>query len=240
MVQRTHRGHGKVGVARVSTKVGIIAEGPIDHALLPALLQRIALDKAELDWPLDPSDVSQQFRIRKRGHGGVLETVRALVKALDTQWFDHACFVILLDRRTRPVQDAIRRPIRGRQRFVLGVAIEEVEAWWLGDRTNTLAWAELRDADLPPDTDYASDAYRPERDRHPKRTLDGLTRLSPRLDAFYGDGNLGLAQEFAADYWTDHARLSDIASRCPKGFGRFQRAMVNAFRRAKRSGKRPF
>lgn len=69
----------------MSTKIGIIAEGPIDHALLPPLLERIARDRAGYDWPVAPDDVAEIFNIRKRGHGGVLETVRRLVDALESE-----------------------------------------------------------------------------------------------------------------------------------------------------------
>src|ERR1051325_1200404 len=115
----------------MSTKIGIIAEGPIDHALLPALLERIATDRAGFTWPLTSDDLAEVFPIRKRGHGGVLGTVEAMVKALNTKYFDHACFVILLDRRTSAVQQEVRKLIAGKERFVLGIAIEEIEAWWL-------------------------------------------------------------------------------------------------------------
>jgi hypothetical protein len=168
----------------VSTKIGIIAEGSIDHALLPALLSRIAEDKALFTWPVTADDIAEVFPIRKRGHGGVLETVRALVKALDTKYFSHACFVILLDHRTRRVQEEIQKLIRGKARFVLGIAIEEMEAWWLGDRTNTLAWTRLHNA-LPADCRYAAANYQAENDDAPKRTLDELTRVSDRFDRYY-------------------------------------------------------
>jgi hypothetical protein len=105
----------------MSTKIGIIAEGAIDHALLPALLERIATDRANFAWPLTADDIAEVFPIRKRGHGGVLETMRSLVKALDTMHFDHACFVILLDRRTRAVPTEVRKLIRGNDRFVLAI-----------------------------------------------------------------------------------------------------------------------
>jgi hypothetical protein len=216
----------------VSTKVGIIAEGPIDHALLPPLLGRIAMDKAQFRWPLTAEDVAEVFFIRKRGHGSVLETVRSLVKALDTSHFDHACFIILLDRRTRAVQEEVLKLIRGKDRFVLGIAGEEIEAWWLGDRTNTLAWSGLKNA-LPPDCCYAGARYQAEKDNNPKNTLNELTRLSDRFDRYYGEGNLDLAVEFAEDYWRPGARLDEIATQCPEGFGRFQQQMTNCFRRVK-------
>ena len=222
----------------MSTRIGIIAEGVIDHALLPALLSRIAHDKASFRWPLDASDLAQTFPIRKRGHGGVLEAVRALVAALDTEVYDHACFVILLDRKTAPVQKEIRKLIQGRPRFVLGLAIEEIEAWWLGDRTNTFAWTGLDANSLPSACPYARRTYKAEADKRPKATLDELTRLSERFDRSYGEGNLDMAQEFAEDYWMKFARLDEISSQCPRGFGRFGQQMVNAFHRARAASGR--
>ncbi len=213
----------------MSTKVGIIAEGPIDHALLPALLSRIAQDRIGLTWPVNSEDVADIFQLRKRGHGGVLEAVRRLVAALDTDLYDHHCFIILLDRRTRPVQEEVRRLIAGRDRFVLGVAVEEIEAWWLGDRTNTLAWSELN-AELPPTCRYAVPRYKAEADDDPKKTLDELTRCSDRFDRYYGEGNVDLAIEFAEDYWKDYARLDEIGSQCPQSYRPFQRAIINQFR----------
>lgn len=223
----------------MSTKIGIISEGPIDYALLPPLLERIARDKAAFTWPIEPDEVPERFSLRKRGHGGVLKAVRALVRALDTEHFDHSCFVILLDRRTAPVQREVAKLIRGRPRFVLAVAIEEIEAWWLGDRTNTLAWTGLKPSDLPEGLPYAASKYKAEKDANPKATLDGLTRLSDRLDRYYGEGSLDLAEDFAEEHWRSSARLDEISSQCPRGFGRFQRHMVNAFRRAKARADQP-
>ena len=119
MDQRTHWINGRSAIS-VSTKVGIIAEGPIDYVLLPALLERIARDRVGYKWPVSPDDLAQVFHIRKRGHGRVLETVRRLVEALSHEEYDHAFFVILLDRRTRPVQEEIRQLIAGHGRFVMG------------------------------------------------------------------------------------------------------------------------
>jgi len=221
----------------MSTKVGIIAEGPIDHVLLPALLARIAEERAGFIWPLKAEDVAETFAIRKRGHGGVFKTVQRLVKALDTQYFDHSCFVILLDRRTRHIQDRVRRLIQGKERFVLGIAIEEIEAWWLGDRTNTLAWSGLTTT-LSQDCRYARAGYHAETDSHPKRTLDDITHHSDRFDRFYGNGNADMAREFAEEYWRPHARLNEIEVQCPRGFAPFQHEMTTQFQRARgRSGR---
>ena len=223
----------------MSTKVGIIAEGPIDHALLPVLLERIARDRANYDWPVAPDDVAQFFSIRKRGHGGVLEAVRNLVSALSTQVYGHAFYVILLDRRTRAVQREVRKLLSKHDRFILGIAIEEIEAWWLADRTNTLAWTGLSSS-LPATCRFAKPRYQSERDDDPKRTIDELTRLSDRFDSYYGRGNLELAREFVENHWKDHARLDDLRTQCPRGYVPFEQAVTNEFRSAARRARRLF
>ena len=73
------------------------------------------------------------------------------------------------------MQEEIRQLIAGHARFVMGVAIEEIEAWWLADRRNTLAWAHL--VPRPPaHCRYAAADYHAESDPDPKATLDELTR----------------------------------------------------------------
>jgi hypothetical protein len=223
----------------MSTKVGIIAEGPIDHALLPVLLERIAWDRANYGWPVAPDDVAEVFQIRKRGHGGVLETVRNLVSALSTQVYGHAFYVILLDRRTQAVQREVRKLLSKHDRFILGIAIEEIEAWWLADRTNTLAWAGLKQS-LPKNCRYAASGYSSEKDDQPKKTLHELTRHSDRFDRTYGEGNVDMAREFAEEYWRQSARLDDLRAQCPRGYRPFEQAVAAEFRSAARRQGRLF
>lgn len=221
----------------MSTKVAVIAEGPIDFVLLSPLLAQISQKKAQFRWPVLPDDMAEILPIRKRGHGGVLEKVRALIKFLNHDPLGYDLFVILLDRRTQAVQSEIKKLIRGKQRFVFGIAIEEIEAWWLGDRTNTLAWSGFTNS-LPTGCRYEVACYHAETDRRPKKTLDELTRLSERFDRVYGDGDMELAQQFANDHWVRNASLGEIASQCSQGFGKFQEKMINAFRAAKaRTGR---
>jgi hypothetical protein len=221
----------------MSTKIGIIAEGLIDHALLPVLLERIAQDRAGYDWPVAQDDVAELFPIRKRGHGGVLETVRNLVSALSTEVYGHAFYVILLDRRTRAAQREVRKLLSKRGRLVLGIAIEEIEAWWLADRGNTLAWAGLRDS-LPKHCRYSASGYSSERDKEPKRTLHELTCHSDRFDRTYGEGNVDMAREFAEDYWRNFAKLDDLRVQCPRGYRPFEGSVTDEFRStARRQGR---
>jgi hypothetical protein len=215
------------------TKIGVIAEGNIDRVLLEALLTRIAEDRADFTWPVEPDDMVQRFFVRKSGHGAVLKTVRALARGLRERCFDHALFVILLDHKPRQVQRLIKKEVGDlRDRFVIGLAIREIEAWWLGDRGNTLAWSDLSSS-LPPSARYARKGYRAEKDAAPKRTLDELTRLSPHFDRAYGQGNLDQAIDFVDRFWRTGARLDDIARECPKGFGAFQTQLTDGLKRAK-------
>lgn len=205
----------------MSTKVGIIAEGPIDYILLPALLERIARERAAFTWPTMPDDLGQIIPLRKRGHGGVLASVRRLVRYLSSNPpTDHAFFVILLDGRTSDVRRRIARLVSGKELFVLGVAIQEIEAWWLADRRNTLAWLEL-DEEFSAACRYLAKGYKAEQDPHPKRTLDELTRIAQHLDRRYGDGNTELATHFVEEYWKDRAQLDAIERDCPRGFRPF-------------------
>lgn len=226
------------GKAIVSTKIGIITEGPIDDILLSALLERIARERANFTWPTMPDDLGQIIPLRKRGHGGVLDAVRRLVSYLEqVPPTDHAFFVVLLDRRTRPVQEKIRKLISGKDLFVPGIAIEEIEAWWLADRHNTLAWLGLRDE--PPDTvRYWEESYNPEKDPDPKKTLDELTDIAQNVDQRYGQGNTELARQFATEYWQDSADLNTIERDCPKGFRPFCHHVTKALdREKKRQGR---
>jgi len=214
----------------VSAKVGIIVEGSIDEILVPPLLERIARDRAGFTWPTIPDDLADIIPIRKRGHGGVLDAVRRLVRCLsDIPLTEYAFFIILLDSPPAAVHRRLRRLTQGKPRFVLGIAIREIEAWWLADRRNTLAWLRL-DEEPRGKARYWAASYKPENDHHPKRTLDELTVLAPELDQHYGHGNTELAREFAEDYWRGSAELDAMERSCPRGFRPFCRDTTEALR----------
>ena len=196
-------------------------------------------DRADYNWPIAPDDLAELFPIRKRGHGGVLETVRNLVSALSNEVYDHAFYVILLDRRTRTVQKEVRRLLSKHDGFVLGIAIEEIEAWWLADRTNTLTWAGLRGG-MPKDCRYAAPGYSSERDKDLKKTLHELTLRSNRFDRTYGEGNVDMAREFAEEHWRRSARLDELRVQCPRGYKPFEQSITQEFRSAARRRGRLF
>lgn len=213
-------------------KVGIICEGTTDEPLLEALLRRIGEVRAGITWNLSVDDLTEVLPVRKTGFGGVVGRVKDLVKALGG--LDpprHDVYVILLDQRTKQARRDIRRAIQGKPRFILGVAIREIEAWWLADRVCTLEWLGLDDSDVAA-LGYEAGIYRPERDRDPKKTLDRLTQASDRVAAHYGDGHTGLAEEFA-ELWCEQANLDVIEHECSKGFAPFSRESERKLRRAR-------
>jgi len=221
----------------MASKIGVIVEGAIDYALVSALLERIAYDRASYDWPVHPDECADIIQIRKRGQGGVLEKVRALIGVLRNVVPDYDFFVVVLDQKTSSVQQKLRKMFP-RQGFVFGIAIKEIEAWWLGDRLSTLGWLGL-DADSIRHVRYSAKRYKAERDDNPKLTLDELTCLSDNLDFCYGDGNLRLAREFS-ETWKNSARLDDIEQQCPRGFGKFARKTASEFVRVKADKGRLF
>lgn len=217
----------------MSTRIGIIAEGAIDLALLPPILRRIAEERASVTWPVQIADAFEWLQMRPRGHGGVWMAIQRFVRVLNhNAEFPYAFVVILLDRRTRKIQQKVRKLIAGKDRFLLAIAQEEIEAWWLGDRKNTLHW--LGFSQPPGGTRYGANAYLAERDDKPKpkRTLNELTEKSSRLDRVYGEGNLDLARDFA-ELWDGKVRLKEIATQCPRQFPPFCDGATQAFRRTK-------
>jgi hypothetical protein len=220
----------------MSTRVGIVAEGPIDLALLPPILRRVAEDRAGITWPVQVADAFEWLQMRPRGHGGVWMAIRRIVRVLHKDPSrQYAFIVILLDRRTRKIQQKVRKLISGKDRFVLAVAQEEIEAWWLGDRTNTLNWLGFHQP--PAGTRYADRGYLAEGDDKPKRTLHELTEKSTRLDRVYGEGNLDLARDFA-ELWEGRIRLREIETQCPVQFPPFCNETAQAFRRTRSRGGR--
>ena len=178
------------------------------------------------------------FPMRRRGHGGVLKAVERLVSCLVANpMSEYAFFVVVVDSGPEGVLRRLRRLVRANPRLVLGIAVREIEAWWLADRRNTLAWLEL---ERQPDgtARYWAKGYSPERDRRPKTTLDELTLRAPRLEQHYGDGNTELAREFAEDYWGKSAELDAIAASCPRGFAPFCDATTAALLAEKRRQSR--
>lgn len=231
----------------MSTRVGLIGEGAIDRPILGALLQKIATERAGYGWPVDADDLDTRLRIRKTGHGGVVAKLKRLLQIIDAGQ-DMGCrfYVVVLDnRKLDAVHAEVRKLLGGKAGFVFGVAIQELEAWWLADTGSVLEWLGLTRVELAAaGLDYGSDQYHAEKDQTPKATLDTLTRISSAVDSVYGRaGNSELADDFG-EYWRDRAQLDIIEHQCPNGFRPFADEVATAFRRcltedAQRRGQLP-
>jgi hypothetical protein len=214
-------------------KIGLVCEGSIDEALIAALLKRIATERVGIHWPVRPFDVFQRINVRRGGHGQIPKAIRRLkiVMGQGPLW-DVELFVIVLDHGTRATERSVRREIRGNLRFVLGIAIQEVEAWWLADRRSTLNWLDLSSHEIE-DLRYGKRNYNAERDTKPKVTLNELTVQSEAVATRYGDGNFDLASSFA-ELWQHSADLDQMVVQCPRGFSRFHDSAVAALERSAR------
>lgn len=214
-------------------KIGYFGEGKLDYILLPPLLEAIAQNKAQIHWPVEASDM-KRLNIRKTGHGGVLEKIRALMEFHDEckkslERMPESFYVIVLDRRTRTVQQMIKETMNNCSiPYVMGIAIEEIEAWILADRCQLLNWLQLDEsASHVRKLRYFDSEYDPEEDSDPKKTLDQLIRASsvPSADCW----NTDAAAEFV-EFWRDGSMdLVEIEKGCPKGFKPFSEAVSEYF-----------
>lgn len=130
-------------------------------------------------------------------------------------------FVVVLDsRKTEEVQRQIKDVLRGAPDFpaVYGVAVQETEAWVLGDIENVNRHVlKVYPAPRLPKA--------PERDPDPKKTLNDLfIRASRVLE--YDAWNTECARVVAP-----YLRKDTVAARCPKGFGKFVTGFAQTLKR---------
>ncbi len=84
----------------MSACVAVLSEGPIDQVLLEPLLGAIARKHAGIDWPVLPDDCADVVPIRKRGFGGVVEKLRALIDVLELSPLGYDAYMKTLDELT--------------------------------------------------------------------------------------------------------------------------------------------
>jgi hypothetical protein len=209
-------------------KISLITEGDIDRALIPCLLAEIA-KRVGVTWPLTV-DEFQETQIRKRGFGAVLDGVRLVIEQMEAGTYARPdVLVVVLDhRKTQAVVDEIRRLTRSMDWIAIGIAVEEIEAWWLADQNQVLAWLEISREDARR-VGY-SESYSPERDHDPKQTLHLLTQASNKILFNYGRGSVTLAEEFADVAWKNWADLESMVFKCPRGFAPFAERMRSLLR----------
>lgn len=203
------------------SKIGLLIEGGIDEEIVKPLVKKIVKDI------LQDRDAEPLFFIipfPPNGYGEIPRNLEMLVR----QYQDGGerarigcdLFLIIHDsRKTGDIQRSIRRILRAAHDFpaVYGLAVQEIEAWVLGDieAANERVFRVFPRPGLPTP---------PERDPDPKTTLTELfVRPSPDLE--FDKWNKECARRVAP-----HLRDGQIRFHCPRGFGQLTEDLRGARR----------
>jgi len=199
-------------------RVGIVAEGRIDDIILTSLIRKIH-EVAGKPYQLYVNDL-RDFPLRKKGAGDVKGTTRRLIQFLEGSLqfpvrgrtsYECDIYCVVVDyKKTEVLRKEIRSLIAGTSvpGFVFGVAIQEIEAWILGDIVNTCSSLGL-DAE-----DYSEAGKNPEAEMNPKAILSVLVNASSRSRYFKWNS------EDAAEI-SLYIDPENIARNCLKGFAPF-------------------
>jgi hypothetical protein len=195
-------------------RIGLLSEGRIDEELLPPLLKQL----------IDPLPIMRQrkhvffeFPAPANGFGEIPKNLKMLLKLRndELEWGRIGCdlFVIVHDsRRTESVQREIRNILQSANGFpaVYGLAVQEIEAWVLGDIENVNR--HIFKINPCPRLPCA-----PEDDPDPKRTLNNV--FITQSDSIEFDRwNAECARQVAPCL-----RADQVKSRCQRGFGKLAR-----------------
>lgn len=197
--------------------VGLLVEGQIDVELLKPLFLSVFEDI--LGWRRPRPVV---FPYPPNGYGAIPKNLRHLVRLHQnsaSEWRRLGCdaFLVIHDsRKTETIQSEIKDILRENPSFpaVYGLAIQETEAWVLGDAEH-LNSSVFHIEPLP------TLPCKPERDPDPKMTLTKLFIARSR-DIDSDRWNQECARKVAP-----HLRWRQIRTQCPQGFGKLVRGIKN-------------
>lgn len=193
-------------------KIGLLIEGGIDEDILRPLIDNVLADELPL---FQQNADFFEVVFPPNGYGEIPKNLQILIKLYQSseerQRIGCGLFVIVHDsRKTKEVQKQIRDILRQASCFpaVYAIAIQEIEAWVLGDidHVNKKVFRIDPAPKLPKS---------PENDPDPKKTLTELF-IRPSKVIEYDCWNRECARLVAA-----HLRYSQVAARCPRGFGKF-------------------
>jgi hypothetical protein len=219
-------------------KVYFVVEGEIDAILLSAIVRQVA-KTVGVRWPVIPEWDKKTISVRKTGHGGALEKVRRIASDYCSGIYERPdILIVMIDhRKTEEARSEIAELCRNLDFVILAFPKEEIEAWWLGDRQQVLAWLNLSERTA------TSLGYHPgistEGMLDPKSVLSSLTAESDSVDQIYGNGNIYLAEDFVENAWSNHINIHEVISSCPLFFRRFFDELCSAIRRISRLSASP-
>ena len=199
-------------------KIGLLVEGEIDEKLLEPLLRdtfgSITRERSE-------KLPSVTFPFPPNGYGEISKNLRTLIRLYqhpdERDRIGCGFFLIIHDsRKTEIVQKEVRRILQDAPDFpaVYGLAIQETEAWVLGDIVHVNRYV-FRVKPMP------VLCRSPERETDPKKVLTDIF-VAPSTDVEYDRWNLECARLVAP-----YLRHTQVASRCPRGFGKLVRDLRN-------------
>ena len=198
-------------------RVGLLVEGGIDEEILPPLVEQLLVVIPEhkrrgIDYFYVPFPLN--------GYGELPKNLKTLVRLyldererhlIECKHYICDLYIIVLDsRKTDNVQKEIKKILQDAPDFpsVYGLAIQETEAWILGDIDHVNR--KLLHIHPAPRLEKA-----PERDPDPKKTLTDIY-IRPSNAIEYDCWNKACAQLVAP-----YLRQEQIAVRCRIGFGNF-------------------
>jgi hypothetical protein len=197
-------------------RVGLLVEGGIDEEILPPLLEQLLTDIPEhrrrgIDY--------LPVLFPPNGYGKIPKDLKVLVRLYqdehERQRIGCDLFIVVLDsRKTDNVQKEIKKILQNAPDFpsVYGLAIQETEAWVLGD----IDHVNKKLFHIHPAPRLAK---APERDTDPKKTLTDIF-IRPSASIEYDCWNRDCARMVAP-----YLRQEQVAVRCRLGFGSFAKGL---------------
>ncbi|MCI0343511.1 MAG: DUF4276 family protein [Planctomycetales bacterium] len=197
-------------------RVGLLAEGGTDEIILQPLIRRAIQAKLRTP-PMNFGFLPLPFS--PNGFGEIPKNLRMLLKLYyepsERSRIECDLYVVVHDsRKTEVLQQEIRQILKDAPEFpsVYGLAVQETEAWVLGDIENVNRHV-FRISPLP------RLPRPPEKDPDPKATLTTLF-VRPSSDIEFDRWNQECARLVAP-----HLRVDKVHDHCRKGFGRFLKAL---------------
>jgi hypothetical protein len=196
----------------MSLRIGLLCEGRIDEELIQPLLQKLIGNQVKIFF---------SFPVPPNGFGEIPKNLRMLIKLKEqpSEWERIWChvFIIILDsKRTESIQKEIKKILDRTSDFpaVYGLAIQEIEAWVLGDIENVNRHV----LNINPCPRLL---YSPETDPDPKATLNSIF-ITQSSNIESDCWNVECARLVAP-----FLRVDQLKIRCPKGFGKLAKKILN-------------
>lgn len=209
-------------------RVLYVTEGEHDEPI-QALIRSVAQEKAGLTFPIRQKDAVRFIERPRRGFGRVQEVLKDIAGFRDEKTrrgekdgdiLNYDVLVALIDKRAKNREKC--KSYARKLDAVLGVAIEEFEAWILGDLPSIKTWLGVDKEGV--ESCGITPSYRAEKDKNPKATLKCLVTES----AFSCGWDSLVASQYAMEW---QPQLDKIEAQCPRGFKPFARQLSSHMRR---------